>query len=123
MEQSRLVRITDQQMTNPSDHELELLAMIKRVADSRKPVSRHAAIFHDLQIHGDAAIELLDGLTRRWNVSFEGFDFPAYFPKETEYGALSFCAAKLGFRDKKRRQLSVAHLLEVIHRGAWFEPV
>jgi len=100
--------------------EPELIAMVQRITRSRKTISRSAAIYQDLGIAGDDAYELFGMISARFGTSFQGFDWPSYFPNETE-GLFFYWAAKMGLRDKKRRTLTVGHLLAVIERGTWFE--
>jgi hypothetical protein len=100
--------------------EPELIALVHRKMANPKPVPVTAAIWHDLYIGGDDAYELLDEVAKRFGTSFVGFDFPAYFPNETE--ALSaFWRARFGF-PRKFKRLTIDHLIAVIRRGEWFEP-
>jgi hypothetical protein len=75
-------------MSDPAAQEAELITIIKRITCSRKPVLHTAAIYHDLHIGGDDADELLTEISRRFGVSFSGFNFADYFPNETECGPL-----------------------------------
>jgi hypothetical protein len=52
---------------------------------SNKPVSENAAIFQDLDIYGIDAWELLGDLSDAFPVSFDGFDFDAYFPSDLAF--------------------------------------
>jgi len=78
-------------------------------------------IYHDLQIAGDDACEMLAAVTASCGVLLEGFDFNAYFPDETEALA-RYWMAKFGF-DGKYRPLTVGHFSTVIRAGKWTEPV
>src|ERR1022692_3357026 len=71
----------------------ELIAMVQRIVGHRNPIPRSAAIYQDLQFTGDDAYELFEMISARFGTSFQGFDWPAYFPNETEVGPLSYWAA------------------------------
>lgn len=109
-------------MTTANAAEPELVAMLQRIGGKPRPIPRTAAIYHDLQIGGDDAYELLEMVAKRFDISFSGLDWAKYFPNETEMGPITYWSLKLGFRDTKHRRITVGHLLDVIERGAWFEP-
>jgi len=108
--------------TDTDTAEPELIVMVQRMAGTCKPILRSAAIYHDLRIAGDDAYELFEMVATRFGTSFEGFDWPKYFPNETQIGPLWRLAEKLGHNETKWRRLTVGHLLAVIQRGVWFEP-
>lgn len=101
--------------------ERDLIPMIQRLGDSRKPARLSAAIYHDLRIAGDDAAELLEEIIERFGTSFREMDFSTYFPNETEVFGYHW-ANVFGFRDKKRPRVTVEHLIAVIERGHWFAP-
>jgi hypothetical protein len=100
--------------------------MVQRIVGHRQPIPRSAAIYQDLKSTGDDAYELFEMISARFGISFQGFDWPAYFPNDTELGPLSFWAtyraAKFDPIDTTRPAITIGHLLTVIERGAWFEP-
>src|ERR1700722_20063525 len=96
--------------------------MVQRIADTRKPIPQSAALYHDLGIAGDDAVELFEMIMARFGTSFKGFCWPTYFPNETQTGPLWRLAEKLGHHETKWHRLTVGHLLAVIERGVWFEP-
>jgi Protein of unknown function (DUF1493) len=102
--------------------EAELIALIRRVSgERRKPITRGTAIYHDLQIAGDDADDLLQEIAKCYSVSFKEVDLNLYFPNETAAG-WHWLRSKLGWRDNSRPPLTVEHLLAVIERGEWFPP-
>jgi hypothetical protein len=97
--------------------------MLRHVmSDGRKPIPRSTAIYHDPRIAGDDAYELFEMIVKRFGTSFEGFQWPTYFPDETQIGPLWWLAEKLGHHETKWKRTTVGHLLAVIECGAWFEP-
>jgi hypothetical protein len=103
--------------------EHQLAGMIQRIAVTRKPISRTTAIYHDLHISGDDADELLTDIWKRFDLSSEKkMNFAAYFPNETE-SLGHYWISKLGFSRRKFRRLTVGHLIAVIERGEWFDPI
>ena len=113
---------SDRAMTVPNALASELLAMIQRVSGRKKPIPRSAALYQDLQIAGDDAYELFEMVAARFGTSFAGFDCQTYFPNESEALPL-YLASRLGFRDRKIPPLTVEHLLAVVERGTWFDPI
>ncbi|HWF65289.1 MAG TPA: DUF1493 family protein [Rhizomicrobium sp.] len=99
-----------------------LRAMIEPFIRKSLVVSRAAAIYHDLGIGGDDAGELLDAIHDRLGTDFRDLHFDRYFPNEGEVFS-EHILKLLGFRKKaKWRRLTVGHLIDVIQKGAWFEP-
>jgi hypothetical protein len=94
---------------------------IQKIHGSKKPIPGSARIYHDLQLGGDDASELLEGISKAHGVSFQGFRFDDYFPNETEHMWLML-KARLGFPDKKRKPLTFDHLVDVGRQGHWSDP-
>jgi hypothetical protein len=78
-------------------------------------------LYHDLYISGDDATELFAEIHKVFGTRFDGLDFNAYFPNETE-GAWSWGPARLAGWDEPKRPLIFRHLLGVVDRGEWFRP-
>jgi hypothetical protein len=87
----------------------------------RKAVTDNIRLYHDLWLSGDDAFELLEDVQKKFGTSFRAMDFNIYFPYEGEnYGA--WLLSRLGFPPTKFRAVTVGHMLDVIARGAWFDP-
>jgi hypothetical protein len=100
----------------------EIEERIQKIHGSKKPIPGSARIYHDLQLGGDDAFELLEGISKAHGVSFEGFRFDDCFPNETEHLWLMW-KARFGFPDHKRKALTFDHLVDVVRRGTWFDPL
>jgi hypothetical protein len=97
-------------------------SMIEPFKGKGVDVSRSTAIYHDLWIAGDDAGELLDAIHNRFGTDFHGLHFDRYFPNEGEVFP-EHILKLLGFRKKaKWQRLTVGHLVDVIQKGAWFDP-
>ncbi|WP_421791441.1 DUF1493 family protein [Hyphobacterium sp.] len=59
-----------------------IIAIVEKY--STKPVGLDSAIFHDLGIFGLDAWELFSDISEALPVNFEGFDFKAHFPNESD---------------------------------------
>jgi hypothetical protein len=94
---------------------------VQKIHGSKRPIPISAEIYHDLQIAGDDAAELLNEIVKAYGVSFQGFRFEDYFPDETEALWL-FIKCRLGFPDKKRMSFTFGHLIAVVQHRAWFDP-
>src|SRR6267143_6274459 len=94
----------------------ELIDLIRRVNGERGPITRSTAIYHDLQIMGDDAAELLQEIGKTYSISFNEFDFGLFFPDETVAGWI-WLKSKLGWHDTRRLPITVEHLLAVVNRG------
>lgn len=95
-----------------------VLAILHDFARPRKGIDDATRIYHDLLISGDDADEMLQRIHAACGTTFEGFDFNAYFPNETE-SLFARIALLFGWSDKK--SITVGHLLKVVESGRWFE--
>jgi len=102
-----------------SDALAQIELIVQRIADVRS-VSPNVCPYHDLGISGDDAFEMLEEIGKRFDVSFAGFQFDRYFPREVE--ALGEHFSRLLGRRPKRERLTIQHLAYVVERGAWFAP-
>ena len=102
--------------------EIDVDRRLRKLLGRKQPVPKGAEIYHDLQIAGDDASELLEGIADAHNVSFQGFRFGDYFPNETSAACL-YLASCFGVRDHRRKSFTVSHLIAVAERKAWFDPV
>jgi hypothetical protein len=97
--------------------------VLKLIADRTvrrdHPISREAALYHDLCIYGDDAYEILSGLHKQFGTNFSKFDFAAYFPQEG--GILGLWRQRLF--GKSRMPLTIGHLTAVVEHGEWFDPI
>jgi Protein of unknown function (DUF1493) len=100
-----------------SDIQGDILALLQQQSISCDPITIESALYHDLRLYGDDAHEILTELSKRYGVSFSGFNFSTYFPNE------GLLAPFLPLRAPENwRRLTVGHLLAVIDRQQWFEP-
>ena len=97
-----------------------LYALISEISGVRKGLSDSTRIYHDLFISGDDADEFLEKIHNTLGVNFEGLDFSAYFPDESE-SFIMHLAVRIGFKSKKK-EMTIGHLLDVIRKKSWFDP-
>lgn len=109
-------------MTNNRSREQALgeLNLLLRDFVWKKQAVENARILQDLDIDGDDAEEFLTAVHKRFGTRFDGFNFSTYF-SNSEIGSVEGWLRRLGFQDP-RKPLTVGHLLDVIMRGAWFDP-
>lgn len=98
----------------------EALKTVLRPFVGKESVSDDDRVLQDLGIAGDDAEELLDAIHKKFGTRFEDLRFSTYFPDDHEANGEGWLR-RLGFEDP-RRPLTVGHLLDVIMRGAWFDP-
>ena len=99
----------------------ELEVLLSRIIAGKVSVSEQTSINHDLHIGGDDAADLIEGVHAKFGTRFDGFKYETFFPNETEVFG-EHVARLFGFKNKKRKQLSVGHLVDVIQKGAWIDP-
>jgi len=104
-------------VTNAATIQSQIIALISDWSGRRKPITPDTAVYHDLVLSGDDAVEILTAVSKQYAVSFDGFNFSSYSPGEPFLGSFLWSKSK----DKYKR-LTVAHLVAVAERGAWFEP-
>jgi hypothetical protein len=100
----------------------ELINFIRPFVGRKKQIGLTTRLYQDLRIMGDDADELFISIMERFGTSFAGINLSAYFPGEYAAGYL-YLASLFGMPDRKRRSLTVQHLLAVINRGEWFDPL
>lgn len=99
----------------------ELAPVLLKIGGKKMPVSEATLIFHDLTIGGDDAAELIEEVHARYGTRFEGFKYETYFPNEVE-DFWEYVGSLFGFKRTERKHFWVGHLIDVIQKGAWFEP-
>jgi hypothetical protein len=99
----------------------ELLLIVQTIAGRKGDLPNSTRIYQDLEIAGDDAAELLERVRMKFGTKFDGFDFSAYFPDETE-AFLDHLLRLLGIRRESYKEIQIGHLVAVIQRGSWFEP-
>ena len=91
-------------MSEALDHVSTLVLQIS----GARHVEASVRVHHDLGIAGDDATRLLQEMTSKFSVSFEGFEFARFFPSETE--AFDAQIADLIGLGGQRQPLTVQHL-------------
>ena len=101
--------------------ETDIERRVRELVGPKPAISTAVELYHDLQIAGDDAAELLREVKKAYGVSFQGFWFSDYFPDETS--ALWYSvAARVGLRDRNRGSFTVGHLVAIARSKAWFDP-
>lgn len=90
---------------------------IIRAITGAKTVTADTALFHDLSLAGDDALELLKTLRQRFGTNFDALPFDRDFPGETE--ALGY--QRLPFRRRAKQRLTVGRLRTAVAQGVWLE--
>lgn len=94
--------------------------LLMKFGAKQPPFSDDCFLLQDLGIGGDDADEFLEAIHATFGTRFDGFAFATYFPDEHEaVGEHWF--RRLGFKDT-RKPFRLGHLVDVVQRGAWFEP-
>ena len=76
-----------------------------------------AEVYKDLSVYGMDLWEIIDYFKKRYGTNFDEFPMLDYVPPET---AFLWFWKKFGW-NKNYKSLLVSHLIEVVHRGAWFD--
>src|SRR5579883_3485180 len=101
----------------------QVLAVVKQMLQAyvwTTPISEDARLLHDLNMGSDDADEFLGKIEKTFGTRFDSFDHGAYFPNE-ELGSGEGWLRRMGF-ESSHKPLRVGHLVDVIMRGAWFDP-
>ena len=116
--------LADARLQGPTSDVSEALTQIelivRRIAGGGR-VGPSTSPYHDLGISGDDALEMLEEIASRLNVSFEDFKLDRYFPQEVE--SFGEHLGRLLGRRPKRKRLTLQHLASVAERGSWFDPM
>ena len=101
-----------------TDIESGVLKLVQTYVGKRATLN--SELYHDLHLHGDDAGELLEAIHERHGTVFDGFNFKAYFPNETE--GLPRVVKWMGVKDRTVGSFTVRHLAKCVEIGRWFEP-
>ncbi len=58
---------------------------------------------------------------KQFDTSFRDFHFSEYFPNESEIFFLRL-ARLFGYQDKRKKELTIKHLTNVVLAGKWYAP-
>jgi hypothetical protein len=98
----------------------QLERLIAELIGDRGPLPESIAINHDLRLEGDDSDDFLTEIQNRYGTRFDGMVWNQYSQPDSE-AQFDFLPRMFGIKPKTKR-LTVGHLLDVIERGAWFEP-
>ncbi|HLH50484.1 MAG TPA: DUF1493 family protein [Roseiarcus sp.] len=97
----------------------ELIEFLRQYT-KKKIISESTRINIDLHLHGDDAWEVLEWISKRFEVDFQEFRFSEFFHSEEDtVGAPYFLATLLL---KKKKPLPISHLMHVISIRRWVDP-
>ena len=99
----------------------EVEAIVREFCGKKDTLSLKTRLHHDLRIDGDDADELLEKIAARYGTNFDEMVFDAFFPDESE--ALSYTLTSLLGWKSEKKAFTIGHLVHVIERGRWFDPV
>jgi len=87
-------------------------------------LDERSLLIDDLQIDGLDAEILFENLARDFDFTLEKFDYHRYAATEYELGNIFLTIYRAIFDRKKliKQTFTVDHLVEVIKKGAWFDP-
>ncbi len=93
----------------------KLIILIEEYNPLKREVDGEMLIYHDLNIYGDDADELLNKYSKMFNVSLRNFKFSDYFPSEGYLISQIFTGWLK--RRKQFKYLRVIDLNEAIEKG------
>lgn len=94
----------------------DLQKLVQAITGADEDVLDATGLYHDLRI----SVELLNKVNQKFGTKFDEFRFDSYFPDETQ-ALLSHFARLLGISGR-RKSLTFGHLVDVVHKGKWFDP-
>lgn len=101
-----------------------LLAAIfcEQLSLPRENITLNTRLREDLKIDGDEVDELLCKIAEHFEIDWHGFNFYRYFHEEPHLFSLIY-QCYYHKRHGVLKTITVNHLLSVIERGVWFEPL
>ena len=97
----------------------ELIDLLRQYT-KKKIINESTRINIDLHLYGDDASEVLDWISKRFEVDLQEFRFSEFFYSEEDMAGAPYFVATLLLRKKK--PLSIFHLLRVISLRRWVDP-
>lgn len=94
--------------------DVKLIELIEQYNSSNKGLSEDMSLFHDLNIYGDDADELLEKYSEEFNVSLTNFKFSDYFPFEGDPIIPVIVSIIFKKKGKEFKRLTIRNLQEAI---------
>jgi hypothetical protein len=98
----------------------QLDQLIADFGGSTGPLSEAISINHDVGLKGVDADGFVTEIQKRYGTRFEGYVGKKYFQSDSE-AQLDIRPGMFG-KKSETQPLTVGHLLDVIQKGAWFDP-
>lgn len=89
-------------------------------------ISYDAALYPDLNVSGGDGFEIVEELSKYYEIDWTGFDGAEWFGVETMFSPITFVYELITGAHRTNlervRTLTVDHIRQVCIRGKWFEP-
>ena len=95
----------------------KLINLMEGYNSTDKALDEDARLYHDLNIYGDDAIELLNCLDNQFNVDLSKFRFTDYFPSEGDRILPRVFRFLIGKKPKEYKPLTLSSLNKAIVTG------
>ncbi|MGJ1421050.1 DUF1493 family protein [Sphingobacterium spiritivorum] len=94
-----------------------LIDLLQKYNSTDKALDENVRLYHDLNIYGDDAIELLNCFEEQFKVDLSRFRFTDYFPSEGDWILPSLFRFLTGKKPKEYKQLTLSDLNKAINIG------
>jgi hypothetical protein len=86
-------------------------------------INEKSKLFSDLRLIGDDADFFITRFQDKFKVDFGNLEFDKYFLREFHIPFQYWYYKKYKPEKLKRQTFTIQHLVEVVNRGKWFEPI
>jgi hypothetical protein len=97
-----------------------LRKIISETVGTKREITDSTRLFHDLNIKGDDVYWLFNELEKKYKTKFHGLDTNQYFSDFEE--PIGIWIRRFFGYTADKKELTFGHLLNVVERGAWFDP-
>jgi len=109
----------------PISEEVAQFIALERAMPIEKILPK-ARLYHDLEIYGDDAVEMLDAFSKKFNVDFSEFDFHKYFTGEPSLATSLILLSEAINRPRGKSvsllPITVEDLIRAAEVGKWSDP-
>jgi len=92
----------------------KLIEFLEEFNPSKKPVTKNTRLYHDMNVYGDEADELITAYSKKFNVDISAFRFSDYFPVEGDSFLYNLIRGILRKPKKELKEFPIKNLQEGI---------
>lgn len=94
-----------------------LINLLEEYSSRNREIDENLRLYHDLNIYGDDASELMDRFKNEFNVDVSKFRFDDYFPSEGDWILPSILHFFISRKPKEYKPITLSDLHQAVEKG------